>query len=268
MACRNAYNIKSTDMAAHAATHVVTAPVVEPNVDQLLFGVNSKTQANDLLQNNLEEFEWVLRNKIYPNFYGRYLNGENALTKEEAIFLHRKGCKIAAIYTDSGTKQTEEQGALLAKKAEERALDLNIPRGTAIFLEIDENTPVTRDFMRGFAAALILAGYTPGFKANTDARFDFDREFSRGVQSNKELFKACLIWAVAPTVKEYDGMTTSHLIHPDNWKPFAPSCMTRNEIAIWQYGKDCHPIENDRGNPTAFNLDLVRNKSIILDKMF
>ena len=78
----------------------------------------------------------------------------------------------------------------------------------------------------------------------------------------------CLIWAVSPIVEEYNGITTSHLIHPDNWVPFAPSGITRNEVAIWQYGVNCHPIEDDRGKATYFNLDLVRNEQVIVEKMF
>ena len=65
-------------------------------------------------------------------------------------------------------------------------------------------------------------GYTPAFKVNTDAKFAFEREFSRGMQNDKEIFGKCLIWAVSPTVKEYNGITTSHFIHPDNWAPYAP----------------------------------------------
>ena len=120
----------------------------------------------------------------------------------------------------------------MAKKIDVVALELGIPEGTAIFLEIGENEDVSSDFMRGFAKSLIVEGLTPGFKANTDARFAFDREFSRGMQTDKDVFAKCLIWAVAPVVKEYDGITTSHLIHPDNWMPYAPSGITRNEIAV------------------------------------
>ena len=122
--------------------------------------------------------------------------------------------------------------------------------------------------MRGFAKALIVEGFTPGFKANTDAKFNFDREFSRGMQTDKEFFERCLIWAMAPTVSDYDRMTTTHLIHPDNWAPFAPSGITRNEVALWQYGKKCHPIHDDAGKGTTFNLNLVRNERIIIEKMF
>lgn len=122
--------------------------------------------------------------------------------------------------------------------------------------------------MRGFAKSLMAAGYTPGFKANTDAKFAFDREFSRGMQSDRDIFKKCLIWAAAPAVEEYNGITTSHLIHPDSWMPYAPSGLTRNEIAVWQYGRDCHPIEDDLGKTTVFNLNLVRNEQVIIEKMF
>ena len=268
MACRNAYKTKATNIEHNGVQNSITELEVAKHVDTLLFGVDSKTQADNLLQNNIEEFEWVIRNKIYPNFFGRYLTGENCLTKEEIKFLHRKGCKIAAIYADEGPKQTEEQGKLLAKKIDICALELGIPEGVAIFIEIGENETTTRDFMRGFAKYLMVEGYTPGFKANTDAKFDFDREFSRGIQTDKDIFKKCLIWAVAPTIKEYNGITTSHLIHPDNWTPYAPSGITRNEIAIWQYGKDCHPIEDDMGKITTFNLNLVRNGQVIIDKMF
>ena len=268
MACRNAYKAKTIIEEAEKIQTSVTEPVAAKSVSRLLFGVDSKIQANDLLQNNIEEFEWIIRNKIYPNFYGRYLTGENCLTKDEIKFLHSKGCKIAAIYADEGEKRTEEQGVILAKKIDVRALELGIPEGTVIFLEISESEGVTRDFMKGFAKALMVEGYTPGFKANTDAKFGFDREFSRGMQTDKDIFKMCLIWAIAPTVKEYNGMTTSHLIHPDNWIPYAPSGITRNEVAIWQYGRECHPIEDDMGKVTTFNLDLVRNEQVIVEKMF
>ena len=68
-------------------TEAETNSAVDNKVKTLLFGVDSKTQANDLLQNNIKEFEWVVRNKLYPNFFGRYLTGENCLTKDEIKFI-------------------------------------------------------------------------------------------------------------------------------------------------------------------------------------
>lgn len=183
MACRDAKKnqAKAETLVAENTQQETKEVTEEKAVKRLFFGVDSQTESDDILQNNITAFEWAVRNKVYPNFWGRNLVGENALTKEEIDFLHSKGCKIAAIYTDLGAKQTEEQGQILAKKIDVLALELGIPEGTAIFLEIGENETATCDFMRGFASMLLNEGFTPGFQANTDAAFDFDREYSRGM---------------------------------------------------------------------------------------
>ena len=268
MACRNFYRNCQTvsDTIMHKTVdNDVAVPEV---VGRLLFGVDSTAHMNNLLQNNITQLEWVERNKIYPNFCGRYLNGMNSLNADEIKFLHSKGCKIAAIYSESCAKQSEKQGEILAKNVTDLARDLGVPHGTAIYLEINETESITHKFLYGFAKTLSSNNFTAGFKANTDARYSFDREYSRGIQSNKDVFLKTLIWAVSPSLEEFNGITTTHLIHPDNWKPYAPSGITRRQIAIWQYGKDCHPIEDDNENRTTFNLNLVRNEQVIIDKMF
>ena len=270
MACKNAIRTQINEVEASKVFEAATVTENKVNTvpERLLFGVDSKIQANDVLQNNITVFEWAVRNKIYPGFWGRNLLGENCLTKDEIEFLHSKACKIAAIYNIVDAKETEEQGKITARKIDIAAMELGIPAGTAIFLEIGDNENITTDYMRGFAEGLIDEGFTPAFKANTDAMFGFDREFSRGLQTDKEIFEKCLVWAVAPSLAEYDRMTTTHLIHPDNWLPYAPSGITRNDIAVWQYGKECHPINDDAGVETTFNVNLVRNEQIIIDKMF
>ncbi len=268
MACRKTYKANTNEKAAETTLPAAEACPVKEAAPRLLFGVDSMIQANDHLQNNLEHFEWIVRNKIYPNFCGRNLVGENSLTKEEIRYLHGKGCKIAAVYPSDDEKLTAPQGEILARKAVVRAMELGIPKKTAIFLEISEKEEVTSEFMCDFAKELMKEGYTPAFKANTDAKYSFDKAFSRGLQIFKEQFEKCLIWAVSPTAPGYDGIRTSHLIHPDVWMPFAPSGITRNEIAVWQYGCKCHPIEDDMGKEVTFNMDLVRNEQIIIEKMF
>lgn len=236
-------------------------------VERLLFGVDCEFQANEILQNNLTMFEWVVRNKTHPSFWVRNLLGKNALTKDEIAFIHSKGCKIAAIYTDESEKQTKEQGKSAGEIAVALAFDLKIPQGSALFLDIGEES-AKKEYLKGFAEELIESGYTPAFRANTDAHFDFDREFSRGLQADREIFEQCLVWAAAPTLSEYDSITTTHLIQPDNWMPYAPSGIRRKDIAVWQYGKGCHPIESDKGEETAFNINLLRNEKVIIEKMF
>ena len=269
MACRNTYRRKTADTVPAGST-----PAVKRNTEskkfakRLLFGVDSKTRADDLLQNNIDEFEWVVKNKIYPNFYGRYVSGDDRLTVEEIKYLHKKGVKIAPIYSEMSEKMTEDQGESMARRMDAQVLELGIPEGTVVFLEIDDNEAISTEFIRGFSRTVADNGYIPGFKANTDARFAFDREFSRGMQTSKDLFELCIIWATTPTIDEYNKITTSHLIHPDEWKPFAPSGITRREIAVWQYGRDCHPIEDDMGNITTFNLNLVCDEQVIIDMMY
>lgn len=272
MACRDAYkarkkNIHQTEIidSAHKTHEAAEAAAF---VTGLFFGVDSDTPSNERLQNNLTLFEWAERNKLYPNFWGRHITGEHALTREEIDFLRNMGCKIAAIYRSSDSKETEEQGRLEAAKAALAALALGIPYDTVLFLEPDEKDPITQDYMRGYANGIFQEGYVPGFRANTDAKFVFDREFSGGMQSTRELFSVCPVWAVAPNLPEYDRVTTTHLIHPDVWRPFAPSAIERNEIAVWQYGCDCHPIHSDAGAPVCFNIDLVRNVDVISKYMF
>lgn len=269
MACKNAYK-RNVNIMSKTAELAQVMPA-EPNplsVSRLLFGVDSHVQADDLLQNNLSMFEWATRNKLYPNFWGRNLTGENCLTREEIDFLHDKGCKIAPIFTAPQMKDSEEHGEEAGAAAVAAAQALAIPAGTAIFMELAAAEELVKDFLRGYANVLLRAGYTPGFMANTDAAFGFDREFSRGMQVDKDVFDKCLVWATAPSLKEYDRVTTTHLIHPDNWTPFAPSGITRNDIAVWQYGKDCHPIHDDAGKETTFCIDLVRDDTIIVEKMF
>lgn len=265
MACRDAY--KTIERLKKENQNVITEIKPIKKATRLLFGVDSAIQSDDLLQNNIEQFEWVVRNKIYPNFYGRYITGDNCLTREEIQYLHGKGCKIALIYHTEGQKSTKAQGKVIARKIDTRLTKLGIFSNVAVFLEIGESEKVTTEFMESFAGELMAEGFTPGFKANTDAAFDFDREYSRGMLTNKDIFKKCLIWSIAPTIKEYNGIKNSHLIHPDEWKPYAPSGTTRSKIAIWQYGVNCHPIEDDEGKKVTFNLDLVLNDKIIIEKM-
>lgn len=232
------------------------------NLHKLLFGVDSKTSSTRILQNHLTEFEWVKRNKLPPNFWGRYLTGDDCLTHEEIRFLHMQGCKIAPLYIDKSTKKTESQGKQTASAVATQARYLNIPCNTVIFLEISERESISTSYMKGFISGMLEYGYIPGWKANTDAMFGFDKEFSRGMQTDTELFRQSQIWATAPTIKEYDEITTSHLIHPDYWKPYAPSGITRNEIAVWQYGQKCHQIFDDENNKTYFNIDLIQNMNM------
>ena len=234
---------------------------------RLMFGVESRTPFTDLLQNNIDLFEWVTRNKPYPNFCGRHLTGKDPLTKEEIRFLHRKGCKIALICDQKEIPGVSDDMPAFVRQIGKIVEELGIPYGTAIFLDVHEEYGMTTQNLREYAAGILELGYVPGFKADTDAKYSFDREYSRGVRNFGDVFAHCLVWADTPVLKEYDRITTTHTIPPGYWTPYAPSGITRNQIALWQYGANCHPIEDDHGIETVFNVILVRNEYIIIDRM-
>ena len=267
MACRK-HRAKLIRPVTAEVQHKPKEETMPQATEHLLFGVDSTTEATDLLQNNISLFQWVVRNKLYPAFWGRNIVGENPLTTQEIDSLHEHGCKIAAVLEVAKEKNTAAQGKDAALAALDAAFRLRIPIGTALFLKIEETQNATRDYMKGFALTVLEANYTPGFIANTDAKYSFDREFSRGMQTDRDIFTRCMVWATAPSLKEYERVTTTHLIHPDNWVPFAPSGITRKEIAIWQYGRQCHPIYDDKEKEVTFNINLVRNKNVIKEKMF
>lgn len=268
MACRDAYEIMASMNNGTRFERLSTFTEPAEAVYRLLFGVDSKVPASTLLQNNLTQFEWVTRNKIYPGFWGRNITGENCLTKDEVYFLHGKACKIAPFCFSDDVKETYEQGKALAMKTILKALELGIPKNTAIYMELEDTASVTKDYLLGYVEEMLREGFIPGFKANTDAACDFDREYSRGMQTDPEMFERCLIWATEPTLEEYNGITTTHLIHPDNWMPYAPSGCTMRDVAVWQYGRDCHPIENREEKRTAFNINLIRNTQVLIRTMF
>lgn len=237
-------------------------------LDLVYFGVDSKHKSTSILQNNLTLFEWVERNKELPCYWGRNIVGENSLTLDEIDFLHENACEIVPIYIDLGNKESEEQGIDVARGAVKRAKELQIPKGTVIYLEITINDDIKSQFIVGFAKGLITEGYIPGFKSITDAEFNFDAKFSQAAQTDPAVINKCLVWAVSPSLKEYYRVTTTHLLYPDKWAPFAPSCIRQKDVAIWQYGMECHPIDSINGEEITFNVNLMSNDNMLQNNVF
>lgn len=230
-------------------------------VGMVFFGVNSTARADTVLQHNITLFEWVLRNQSHPYFWGRTISGENALTADEMNFIQTNGCKIIPIYseTDASNMTTHQQGATDANKVIVSASGLSINPGTTLYMQIDPLSNVSSDYMLGYAKAIISSGYIPGFYANTDALYDFDHQFSRGYQANPDTFKQCQIWAMSPDKPELYQTTDAHTTLPDCWGPFCPSCLTKDQISIWQFGNKCHPIQDYSGNNISINISIAKN---------
>lgn len=236
---------------------------LDPQKEQSImkfFGVDTETNVTELLQHNLTLFDWIRKNQGFPYFVGRRINGENALTKDELTYINDNGSKAIPLF-----KPFDEMcGKDNAKMAIAILEELELEKGISVYVELDANI-VTDEFLKDFANKIIVEGYVPGFYVDTDSYYNFDRQYSRAYQSDEMLMKQCKIWATAPEMDEFFETQNSHNEKPDFWGPFAPSCITKEQISFWQYGKKAHPINTYSGKRTDFNLNLTIEPYNIFD---
>ena len=208
-----------------------------------VFGVSSATPINKKLKNGYTMYEWVMRQKGFPSFCMRTLDGDNKITAEEIAFFREKDCKIglvignlteAAVSAASGTQD--------ALKAVEAAKELGVPqnRGITLFAEIKPEWSVNHNWMISFSQTVMAHGYVPGFIGNTDSsiNFNFDRQCSHFVNATKDVncFGAVYM-ATEPKCQK----------RPEAWTPYCPSALEPEDISLWCCGTttfDAIQVEN------------------------
>lgn len=216
------------------------------------FGIDTESPVNELLQNNITLFEWIRKNQGFPYFIGRRINGQNAITHDEMSYISSNGAKVIPILTVVTEKSAKDNARIAVALLD----DLGIERKTPVFADINANS-VNDEFLKNFATEIISSGYIPGFYVDTDSYNNFDRLFSRAYQSDVELMRQCRIWALSPEMDEFFETKSAHTEKPDIWGPFAPSCISKEQVSFWQYGKKCNPINTYRGDMVDFNLNLT-----------
>ena len=197
-----------------------------------IFGVSSATPINKKLKNGYTMYDWVKRQKFFPDFCMRAISGDGKLTAKEIEFLKEKNCKIGLIFNDltelgvSGISGTED-----ALRAVQIAKDLGVPenRGIALFAEIKPEWSVNHNWMISFARLVLANGYLPAFIGNTDSskNFNFDRQSSHFVQAtrNEDCFGA-IFMATEPKQETV----------PQKWEPYCPSALEPEDISLWCCG--------------------------------
>jgi len=208
-----------------------------------IYGVLSTTPANKRLKNGYTMYNWVMRQKGFPAFWGRDLSGEDAITQEEIDFLRQKDCKIALVLRDLTEVQVSgNNGTADALAAVEAAKSMGVPQnaGIALFVEIDPAWSVNHNWMISFAQTLVANGYTPGFIANTDSskNFNFDRQCSHYVQATGEVGQFGAVYGA--TEPKVDSVPTA-------WEPYCPSALNPEDIGLWVCGTttfDAEQVDN------------------------
>jgi len=218
----------------------------------MIFGASSTVEANTRLKNGYSIFDWAMRMRGFPAFWGRTISGDNRISEEEIEFLREKSCKIALIFDDltevsvSGIDGTDDAMRAVA------ALDeLSVPAGeeVAVFAAIRDEWSVNHNWMITFAAVLSANGYVPGFIGNTDSskNFNFDRQYGHFVHATRDVNGyGALIWATEPVAEG----------EPAEWSPFCPSDVETEDVALWRTGYV------GMGDVTA-NADYIRDDSLL-----
>lgn len=198
----------------------------------IIYGVNSVISANQKLKNGYTMFDWVMRQRCFPEFWGRTLIGENPITKDEIRFLRDRDCKIALMINDLNEKiVSSSSGYDDAIRAIEAASKLDIPQneGIALFAVINPNWSVNHNWMIDFARTIVEYGYVPGFIGNTDSskNFNFDRQCSHYVQATYDVNQFYAIYGATEPKSEFE---------PECWMPYCPSALQPEDMDLWFTG--------------------------------
>lgn len=200
---------------------------------EIIFGVNSIMSSNQKLKNGYTMYDWVVRQRCFPEFWGRTLIGENVITTEEIEFLRSRKCKIILVVRDlTEASICRDSGSDDALRAIEAAKTLGVPQNKEIMLlaEVNPEWSINHNWMLSFAYTLDTYGYVPGFIGNTDSslNFNFDRQSSHYIQAlgNKKPFET-IFGALEPRI--YDM--------PEIWSPYCPSALNPEDMNLWACGR-------------------------------
>jgi hypothetical protein len=103
-----------------------------------------------------------------PDFFGRYLTGRDAVTRQEAGVAFGHGVGILLLDNGLGTAiQTgSDRGTAAAVAASTAAAALGVPAGVAIFRDVETASAVDTAFVRGYVDAMAQTPYIAGFYGN------------------------------------------------------------------------------------------------------
>lgn len=198
-----------------------------------IFGVSSEMSANQKLKNGYTMYDWVMRQKCFPAFWGRTLLGDNPITKEEIEFLKQRDCKIALIVRDFDEADIcYNNGNNDAIRIMNAAKALGVPQnqGIALFIDVNPEWSIDHNWMQSYARTLYANGYVAGFIGNTDSskNFNFDRHTSHFVQGTAGENRCGTIFcATEPKLNDM----------PEKWEPYCPSALNPEDIHLWACDK-------------------------------
>lgn len=206
----------------------------DENGDEVVWGVDSASLTTDDL------LACVRNNFGDPQVWGRYLGDKEGvsagLTSEEVELLQENGIEILVIWNHFSDATGYENGENEANAAINLAKELGIPKGAAIFADIEPSYPVDSAFIQGWYEAMNQSGYEPGIYGIFDDDRNLTSAYNAAIDSNSEILENTFIWTASPNV----GITTQA-----NAPQYQPETPNNALVAGWQYGIDAQTCNID-----------------------
>lgn len=204
-------------------------PPPPPPSGTTLWGVDTASTLNTSFLNS------IINTYGKPAFIGKYLNASafTPLSASEAAFIHSHGIHILVIESDFGNDTTLSNGVSRANQAISKAHSLGIPKGTAIFSDIEAKSSVDAGWIEGWYNTISAAGYVPGYYNNPYAESShFDSAFCSAVSSNGNIASRGILFSAEPDT----GRTSA--AHAPAFAPAYPFCNghATGRPLVWQYG--------------------------------
>lgn len=204
-------------------------PPPPPPAGSTLWGVDTASTLSTSLLNS------IINTYGKPAFIGRYLNATafTPIAASEASFIHSHGIHILVLESDAGHDTTMSAGVARANQAIAKAHSLGIPKGTAIFSDIETRSKVDAGWIEGWYNTISAAGYVPGYYNNPfTGSSGFTSAYCSAVSSNGNIASRGILFSAEPST----GRTSA--VHAPVFNPAFPHCNGRatGHPLVWQYG--------------------------------
>jgi hypothetical protein len=160
-----------------------------------------------------------------PQFAGRYLIYSSRLSAAEAKDIHSHGVPILLI---DDPNHVFTSGSADAQQAIARARALGVPRGVAIFRDVETNDAITATYIAAYFAAFHRSGYVAGFYENA-INGPFSAAYCSAAAANPTIGSGSVLYSSEP---EHTGSNPRRAAKPV-FEPNVPGCA--NRTAGWQY---------------------------------
>jgi hypothetical protein len=178
----------------------------------------------------------TIRAGTSPEFWGRYIGGNYAISSAEVNALHSANCRVLLVFngtTSGGVQGSAADGLNDASQAVAAALNLGVPAGIAVFADVENTWAPSPDWIQGWVKGIVSSpsGYLPGFYCDTTPGRVFDLAYCAAVA--EPAVASALLWSMEPQPSpQCQAAGSAPAFNPQN-----VSC--NNPSHMWQYTIDC-----------------------------